>query len=85
MESKEILTALISDFYSNSEHFLFLSINQTLITHIKTIIPQDTLIVDLDDFEMQKIPLSPFPYLVKELKIDEELIEKYSYFLHKLE
>ncbi len=83
MESKEILTALISDFYSNSEHFLFLSINQTLITHIKTIIPQDTLIVDLDDFEMQKIPLSPFPYLVKELKIDEELIEKYSYFLHK--
>ena len=83
MESKELLSALVSDFFSNGEHFLYLSLNQTLISYIETNITEDALIIDLDDFEMQKIPLSPFPYLVKKLNISEELIEKYSYFLHK--
>ena len=83
MESKNLLSAILSDFFSNVEHFLFLSLNQTLVTHITSIIPKDTVVVDLDDFEMQKIPLSPFPYLVKKLNISTELIEKYSYSLHK--
>ena len=83
MESKNLLSTILSDFFSKSESFLFLSLNQPLVTYISTIIPENTVVVDLDNFEMQKIPLSPFPYLVKELKIDEELIEKYSYFLHK--
>lgn len=83
MESKNLLSTILSDFFSKDEQFLFLSLNQTLVTHISSIIPEDTVVVDLDDFEIQKIPLSPFPYLVKKLNISNELIEKYAYSLHK--
>ena len=83
MESKNLLSTILSDFFSKDEQFLFLSLNQTLVTHISSIIPEDTVVVDLDDFEIQKIPLAPFPYLVKELNISNELIEKYAYSLHK--
>ena len=79
MESKNLLSSILSDFFSKSEPFLFLSLNQVLVTHITTIIPENTIVVDLDNFEIQKIPLSPFPFLVKELNISTELIEKYSY------
>ena len=83
MESKNLLSTILHDFFSKDEQFLFLSLNQTLVNHISTIIPKDTVVVNLDDFEIQKIPLAPFPYLVKELNISNELIEKYSYSLHK--
>ena len=83
MESKNLLSTILSDFYSNDEQFIFLSLNQTLVTYISTIIPEDTIVVDLDDFEIQKSPLAPFPYLVKKLNISNELIEKYAYSLHK--
>ena len=83
MESKNLLSSILSDFFSKSEPFLFLSLNQVLVTHITTIIPENTIVVDLDNFEIQKIPLSPFPFLVKELNISTELIEKYSYSLHR--
>ena len=83
MESKNLLSTILSDFFSKSESFLFLSLNQPLVTYISTIIPEDTVVVDLDNFEIQKIPLAPFPYLVKELNISNELIEKYAYSLHK--
>ena len=83
MESKNLLSTILSDFFSKDEQFLFLSLNQPLVTHISTIIPENTVVVDLDDFEIQKIPLAPFPYLVKKLNISTELIEKYAYSLHK--
>ena len=83
MESKNLLSTILSDFFSKDDQFIFLSLNQTLVSYITTILPEDTIVVDLDDFEVQKSPLAPFPYLVKTLNISNELIEKYSYSLHK--
>ena len=83
MESKNLLSTIVSDFFSKDEQFLFLSLNQSLVTYISTIIPEDTVVVDLDDFEIQKIPLVPFPYLIQKLNVSTELIERYSYSLHK--
>lgn len=83
MESKNLLSTIVSDFFSKDEQFLFLSLKQSLVTYISTIIPEDTVVVDLDDFETQKIPLAPFPYLIQKLNVSTELIERYSYSLHK--
>lgn len=83
MESKNLLSFILSDFIVDDEPFLFLSLNQILISYIKTQLPQETIFLDLDDFEMQKVPLSPFPYLIKKINIPLEKIENNSYFLHK--
>ena len=83
MESKNLLSYILSHFVSDNEPFLFLSLNQILIPYVKKLLPQESVFLDLNDFEIQKTPLSPFPYLLKQLDTPLEKIESQSYFLQQ--
>ena len=83
MESRNLLSSILNEFLSSQEPFLYLSLNQILISYIENIIPEDFITVNLDDFDFKKIPLSPFPYLIENLNTSEELIKKYSYSLQQ--
>lgn len=83
MESKNLLSYILSHFVSDNEPFLFLSLNQILIPYVKKLLPEEAIFLDLNDFEIQKTPLSPFPYLLKQLDTPLEKIESQSYFLQQ--
>lgn len=83
MESRNLLSSILNEFLSSQEPFLYLSLNQILISYIENIIPEDFITVNLDDFDFKKIPLSPFPYLIEKLNTSEELIKKHSYSLQQ--
>lgn len=57
MESRNLLSSILSEFLSSQEPFLYLSLNQILISYIENIIPEDFITVNLDDFDFKKIPL----------------------------
>ena len=72
MESRNLLSSILNEFLSSQEPFLYLSLNQILISYIENIIPEDFITVNLYDFYFKKIPLSPFPYLIEKLNTSEK-------------